>query len=72
MVHVSKCPYGHRGKASTEFYKNGKPQIYCLGWIDPQTDETIEICKKCKDFVEGEQMQKDFEEMVNEMVYGQE
>lgn len=55
MVHVKKCPYGERGEASTEFYIDGKPQIYCYGWIDPQNDELIEICKNCADFVDKAQ-----------------
>ena len=52
MVHVRKCPCEHgRGKATTEFYKDGKPQIYCYGWIDLRTDEPLEICRDCADFV---------------------
>lgn len=37
MVHVKKCPLGKRGRPSTEFWKDGKPQIYCRGWIDKMT-----------------------------------
>jgi len=51
MVHVKKCPYGKRGKASTEFYIDGKPQIYCMGWNSCMTDYPIEICEKCADHV---------------------
>lgn len=51
MVHVKKCPYCKRGKASTEFYIGDKPQIYCYGWIDPQNDEVIDVCKNCADHV---------------------
>lgn len=62
MVHVRKCPceYG-RGRSTTEFYKKGKPQIYCYGWNDARNDEPIEVCKNCKDFVYGEQLEYDFE-----------
>lgn len=60
MVHVRKCPceYG-RGRPTTEFYKNDKPQIYCLGWTDRMTDEPLEVCKNCKDFVHGKQIEYD-------------
>lgn len=59
MVH-GKCknPEG-RGRITTEFYINGKPQRYCLGWYDSETEETIEVCKKCKDFAMGEQILED-------------
>ena len=62
MVHVRKCTceYG-RSRPTTEFYKNGKPQIYCLGWQDPMTDEPLEVCRNCKDFFGGEQCEYDFE-----------
>ncbi len=61
MVHVSKCPYGKRGRPTTEFYIDGKPQIYCYGWEDKMTDEALLICKNCKDWVRGEQCELDFE-----------
>ena len=62
MVHVRKCPceYG-RGRPTTEFYKNGKPQIYCHGWIDQRNDEPMKICINCKDFAGGEQCEYDYE-----------
>jgi hypothetical protein len=63
MVHVKKCPCKlGRGKPTTEFYKDGKPQKYCYGWMDGMTDEPFEICKDCKDWVYGEQCEIDFEE----------
>lgn len=40
-----------RGKASIEFYKDGKPQYYCYGYIDRRTDELIEECKQCPEHV---------------------
>lgn len=40
-----------RGKPSIEFYKNGKPQYYCYGYIDERTDELIEECKECQEHV---------------------
>jgi len=55
MRHVKSCPYGKRGKASTEFYIDGKPHIYCYGWIDSMHDEPIEVCKNCADFVDKAQ-----------------
>lgn len=61
MVHVRACPLGKRGKPTTEFYKDGKPQIYCFGWVDMRTDEPLKECKACKDFVYGEQIDIDYE-----------
>ena len=63
MVHVNKCPYGHRGRPTTEFHVDGKPMIYCMGWIDMETDEALPICKNCKDWYMGEQCEKDFADM---------
>lgn len=62
MVHIKKCPNPNgRDKPSTEFYIDGKPQIYCYGWKDAMTDEPLPECKKCKDWVYGEQCEKDFQ-----------
>lgn len=62
MVHT-KCKFElGRSRPTTEFYVNGKPQIYCVGWNDLRTDETIDICKNCPDYVNGEQCAKDFED----------
>lgn len=56
MVHVKKCPHRFgRSKPSTEFYKDGKPQIYCYGWINMITDDTDDICQKCADHVDNAQ-----------------
>ncbi len=44
-----------RGKPTIEFHKDGKPQYYCYGYVDYSTDEPIEICKQCKDFVDNAQ-----------------
>ena len=62
MVHVKKCPceYG-RGVPTTEFNIDGKPQIYCRGWVDKMNDEPLVVCKLCLDFAGGEQPQKDLE-----------
>ena len=62
MVHVKRCPYGKRGKPSTEFYKNDKPQIYCLGWVDKKTDDPLLICRECDDWVHGNRCEQDFNE----------
>ena len=51
MVHVKKCPYEKRGKPSTEFYIDGKPQVYCMGLVDKKTDESLKECKNCLDHV---------------------
>lgn len=62
MVHVRKCPCKNgRGKPSTEFHIDGKPQIYCCGWIDLHIDEPLECCMNCKDWASGEQPQLDLD-----------
>ena len=60
MVHVRKCPceYG-RGNPTTEFYRNNKPMIYCMGWEDKSTDEPLQTCKNCKDWYRGAQVEID-------------
>ena len=56
MVHVKKCPLGRdKRRPSTEFYINGKPQIYCYGWIDLRYDELFPECKECADQVDKAQ-----------------
>ncbi len=40
-----------KGRASIEFYKDGKPQYYCYGYIDKRTDELIDECKECPEHV---------------------
>ena len=44
-----------RGKPTIEFHKDGKPQYYCYGYIDYSTDEPLDECKQCKDFVDHAQ-----------------
>jgi len=59
MVHVKECPLGDRGQSTTEFFKDGKPQKYCYGRVDKMNDEPLEVCKRCLDYVGGEQIRKD-------------
>lgn len=67
MVHVKKCPCKNgRSKPTTEFYKYGKPQIYCMGWIDCYNDEPLDECKNCLDWVNGLQCQKDFDKAIKD------
>ena len=40
-----------RGQPSIEWYKNGKPQYYCYGYIDKMTDELLPECKECQSHV---------------------
>ena len=40
-----------RGKSSIEFYKDGKPQYYCYGYVDSMTDELLDECKRCPEHV---------------------
>lgn len=37
-----------KGDASIEYYDNGKPVYYCIGWLDNDTEELRDTCKKCK------------------------
>ena len=37
-----------RGEPSIEWYKDGKPQYYCYGYIDKMTDELLVECKECR------------------------
>lgn len=57
-----------RGKPTIEFYKDEKPQYYCYGYIDVGTDEPLEDCKRCKDFVDHaqEDLERYMEECRNE------
>lgn len=48
-----------RGRPSIEWYKNGVPQYYCYGYIDCSTDELLEVCRKCADYVDH--AQEDFD-----------
>ena len=52
------------GKSSIEFYKEGKAQYYCYGYIDPRTDELIEECKQCRRQVD--KAQEDLEKYIKE------
>lgn len=44
-----------RGKPSIEWYKDGKPQYYCYGYIDTMTDDVLPECKKCRNHVDKAQ-----------------
>lgn len=44
-----------RGKPTIEFYADGKPQYYCYGYIYGDTEEPMEDCKRCRDFVDNAQ-----------------
>ena len=61
MVHVKKCPLGERGRPTTEFWKDGKPQIYCYGWVDQMTDEALGECRRCLDWAYGDQVNRDLQ-----------
>ena len=59
-----------KGKPSIEFYKDGKPQYYCMGYEDERTDEAYPECMECPRWVFGEQCEKDFEEAINLGLFG--
>ena len=46
-----KCSFGKRGRPSHEWNDGEKDHIYCLGWVDPMTDEPLSECLACPDFV---------------------
>lgn len=37
-----------KGRASIEWYKEGKPQYYCYGYKDRRTDELLDECQICR------------------------
>lgn len=41
-----------RGRPTIEWFKDGIPQYYCYGWANLMTDEPLEVCKNCPDFVD--------------------
>lgn len=59
----TQCRLGklYRGYPSIGFYKDGKPQYYCLGRMDAETEEPLPECKECPDWVYGEQCEEDFQ-----------
>ena len=59
---VTKGIVRQKGKPSIEFYKNGKPQYYCMGYMDLRTDEAYPECRECTRWYLGEQSEKDYEE----------
>lgn len=44
---VCTCEFGH-STSTVEWYKDGIPQRYCIGWLDKMTDEIFECCRKCE------------------------
>lgn len=51
-----KCKLNKRGKPSVEWHdKDGKPQYYCCGYINLMTDEPLEECQNCRDYVDRSQ-----------------
>ena len=40
-----------RGEPSIEWYKDGKPQYYCYGYIEKMSDELLPECKECRSHV---------------------
>lgn len=47
-----KCALGKRGRPSHEWNDGKKDRIYCLGWVDPMTDDPLLECLACPDFVD--------------------
>ena len=40
-----------RGKPYIEWYKGGKQQYYCYGYVDKMSDELLQECKECRSHV---------------------
>lgn len=59
---VAKGIVREKGRPSIEFYRNGKPQYYCMGYENKMTDEPYEECMRCPRWVLSEQSEKDYEE----------
>ena len=45
---VKQCIVKYKGKPSLEYFYDCKPYYYCYGYIDMQTDELLDVCKKCR------------------------
>ena len=61
-----------RGEPSIEWYKDGKPQYYCYGYIDKMTDELLPECKECRSHVSKAQDDLDEYNREKENDYDQE
>ena len=59
---VSNGIVRQKGRPSIEFYKNGKPQYYCMGYENKMTDEAYHECRECPRWALGEQTEKDYED----------
>lgn len=46
-----RCALGKRGRPSHEWNDGKKDRIYCLGRVDPMTDDPLPECLDCPDFV---------------------
>lgn len=46
-----KCKLKKRGRPSHEWNDGKKDRIYCLGYIDCMTDDTLPECLCCPDHV---------------------
>ena len=48
-----------RGQPSIEWYRGGKPQYYCYGYIDKMTDDLLLECNECRSHVRKAQYDLD-------------
>ncbi len=56
---VTTGQVSRRGRASVEWYKEGKAQYYCYGYIDSMTDTLLPECLECPDHVDKAQTDLD-------------
>ena len=53
MARASRCELvrsgqvKRKGRASIEFYLAGKPQYFCMGYMNPYYDDVCEECLRC-------------------------
>lgn len=62
-----KCKFKKRGRPSHEWNDGEKDRIYCFGYIDLMTEDTLPECLSCPDHVSKAQEDLDrFLEGMNE------
>jgi len=50
-----RCVLKKSGKRTVEWHKKEEPQIYCYGYVDDSTEESVPECRKCANYVDKAQ-----------------